>query len=98
MHGAELYKALELLDEEKDEATKMNDKDFDFKYVVHQLLQRLKKIDEAVALNSRIIDDVTYMIFLEEMHKTTEKHIKLDIEYTQKAIFWLNEWLSEKYK
>ena len=46
----------------------MNKKDYYFKHVIHQLLQQLKLIDDDVASNLRIVDDATYMIFLEELN------------------------------
>ena len=72
----------------------MNSNDYHFDHVVHRLLQQLEQIDEDVALNLRIKDDATYMIFLEELNKTSKALISYELEYSKKAILWSNDWIS----
>ena len=70
----------------------MNGKEYYFKYVVPKLLH----IDDDVTSNLKILDDSPYMIFLEQLEKTTEMLIVLELKYTQKTIQWPHDWLSEE--
>ena len=45
------------------------------------MFQLLKAIDKDVTAGERIEDDATYMIYFEELHKTTENLIKLELQY-----------------
>ena len=51
MYNAELFKALELLQEVEDEAKKMNSKDYYFDNVVHRLFQQFKPTVKDIANN-----------------------------------------------
>ena len=60
------------------------------------MLQRLEQIDKDVSAGERVKNDATYTTYLEEQYKTTEKLVNLELKYSQEAILWSNEWVSEK--